>query len=113
MSERRSFDHQPDPELGPMIRSALDGESPDHFVARLRSALRQAPRETSWDILSRWAPAGLVAAGIAAALMWFAIQPARNPAATGALQASAPVQMDLAPAQPETDVLTVALLEGR
>lgn len=113
MSEQLSFDHQPDPELGSMIRTALDGEAPDVFVARLRSAVRQAPRETSWDILSRWAPAGLVAAGIAAALMWFVVQPARDPAANGALQASAPVQMDLAPAQPETDVLTVALLEGR
>lgn len=113
MSEHLSFDHQPDPELGAQIRAALDGNAPDLFVARLRSAVRQAPRETSWDILSRWAPAGLVAAGIAAALVWFVIQPVRDPGANGAIQASAPVQMDLAPGQPETDVLTVALVEGR
>jgi len=113
MSEQLSFDYQPDPELGTMIRAALDGESPDAFVARLRAAVREAPRETSWDVLSRWAPAGRVAAGIAAALMWFVIGPGQPPASSGAMLASAPVQMDLAPGQPETDVITVSLVEGR
>jgi hypothetical protein len=112
MTEPLSFNYQPDPELGALIRASLDGGDQEQFVARLQGAVRAAPQETSVDVLSRWAPAGLVAAGIAAALVWFLARPAADPAG-GTMLASAPVQMDLAPTQPETDVLVVSLVEGR
>ncbi len=113
MSEPLSFNYQPDPELGGLIRAALDGEDSERFVARMGDAARRLPAESSVDVLSRWAPAGLVAAGIAAALVWFLGQSVPDPAANGSQLASTPVQMDLAPAQPETDVLVVSMVEGR
>ncbi|HSR16122.1 MAG TPA: hypothetical protein VLL51_10240 [Gemmatimonadales bacterium] len=113
MSEPTSFDHQPDPEIGALIRATLDGTDSARFVTRLGQVARAAGSETSLDVLSRWAPAGLVAAGIAAALVWFLVQVPPNALGNGTVLTSTPAQMDLAPAQPETDVLVVSLLEGR
>ena len=115
MNELTPFDAGPDPELGAALREALDGPSPDRFVSRMKLAvLHSARSETSWDVLARWAPAGLVAAIAAALVLWLALQPADHlkeaPAQT---ISSVPAQMEIAPAQPETDVLVTTILEGR
>jgi hypothetical protein len=108
-----SFDHEPDRAMGDLLRQALDGPAPEAFVARVRSAIGHAGRETSWDVLGRWAPAGLVAAGVAAALVWMLLRPAADPRGNGSMLASAPVQMEVTPQQAESDVLRATLLEGR
>ncbi|HEX9894822.1 MAG TPA: hypothetical protein VGA78_12915 [Gemmatimonadales bacterium] len=115
MNHPTPFDGGADPELGAELREALDGPSPDGFLARVKLAVLQAGRrETSWDVLARWSPAGLVAAVAAALLLWMVLRPA-EPAGdvAGQLIASAPARMEVAPAQPETDVLLTSLLEGR
>jgi hypothetical protein len=114
MNQPEPFDAQPDSELGAALREALDGPAPERFLARVQAALRQAGRgETSWDVLARWAPAGLIAAAAALVLWMVLLRPAGEPAEPGHLIAAAPARMEIAPAQPETDVLVTSLLEGR
>lgn len=112
MTDQSAFDNRPDPELGTQLRAALDTQDTDQFVARLRSRVIEAGQEDSWDVLSRWAPRGLIAAIAAAALLWVVgrSQPVVQPAGP---MASAPVQMEVAPEHSEAMVLTVAVLEGR
>jgi hypothetical protein len=113
MTEPSAFDGLPDPVLGTQIRDALDGTDSAAFLARMREAVRRAGAESSWDVLARWAPAGLAAAAAAAALLWLlAGQPAGS-VQDSALIASAPASMEMAPAQPEFEVLATVLLEGR
>lgn len=107
------FDHQPDPELGAALRAALDGPEPEEFLARLRAAV-PAERETSVQVLSRWAPYGMVAAAAAAAVLWALARPLAAPAAGPApLLASVPVQMEAQPQHSESEVLVISLLEDR
>ena len=113
MAEPLSFDNQQDRELGDQLRGALDGAEPELFLARMRDAVRQAGRETPWDVLTRWAPAGLVAAAAAALTFWLLLGPAAAPDPGTQLMASAPARMDLAPGQAEADVLVSSVLEGR
>lgn len=111
MIEHTAFDNQPDPVLGAELRAALDGADGAEFLARMRAAVNAQAAETAWDVLGRWAPRGLVAAAAAAALVWVMIRRV-DPGPRGPV-ASAPVQMEVSPAQPEATVLTVSLLEGR
>jgi len=115
MTDMTPFDAEPDPELGAALRDVLDGPDGDRFLARLRRNVLQAGRdESSLDVLARWAPAGLVAAAAAALAWWMLLRPAPEPGDLSAtLIAAAPVRMEVAPAQPETDVLVTSLLEGR
>jgi len=113
MTEPVSFESSPDAELGARLRSALDGPEPEQFLARVRGAVRASGRETTWDVLARWAPAGLVAAAAAAALFWLLLGPAAVPDPATQLIASAPARMDIAPGQAEADVLVSTLMEGR
>lgn len=111
MIEYTPFDNQPDPVLGAELRATLDGPDGAEFLARMRAAVNAQAAETAWDVLGRWAPRGLVAAAAAAALIWVVIRQA-DPGPQGPV-ASAPVQMEVTPGQPEATVLTVSLLEGR
>lgn len=114
MSEPTPFDGQPDTELGAALREALDGPEPDGFLAQVRLAVRHAGRsETSLDVLARWAPAGLIAAAVAALVLWMVLRPASAGSDLSQSIAAAPARMEIAPAQPETDVLVTSLLEGR
>lgn len=112
MTDQSAFDNKPDPELGAQLRAALDTPDTDRFVARLRRGVLVAQPEDSWDVLSRWAPRGLVAAAAAAAVVWLVGRSDPASAPNGPM-ASAPVQMEVAPQHPESMVLTVAVLEGR
>ncbi|HEX9164683.1 MAG TPA: hypothetical protein VF862_02145 [Gemmatimonadales bacterium] len=110
-NEPLPFDQAPDAELGALLRAALDGPAPEAFLARLRESV-VADREDSWDVLTRWAPWGVAAAAAAALVMWLLAPPAADPA-SATLMASAPVQMEAAPHQSESDVLVMSLLEDR
>lgn len=114
MTSQMPFDHQPDPELGAWLRGALDGPAPEAFVARLGSVARSAAAETTWDVLTRWAPAGLVAAGLAAAMVGLLLGRMAEPAPAEMMAGvSVPAQLDVAPLQSEADLVAVNLLEGR
>jgi len=113
MTEFMSFDSEQDKELGARLQAMLDAGDNELFLARMRDAVRQAPRETPWDVLTRWAPAGLVAAVAAALLFWFTLGPTAGPDPATQLMASAPARMEIAPNQPEADVLVTSVLEGR
>jgi hypothetical protein len=113
MTEPTSFESARDPDLGARLRDALDGPDPELFLARIRHAVSAAGRETPWDVLARWAPAGVAAAMVAAILCWFALRPIASPGDATQLIASAPARMDIAPGQPEADVLVTSVLEGR
>lgn len=107
------FDSRPDVELGAALREALDGPDPDGFIARVRMAV-EAADDSSLGILARWAPAGLAAAAAAAVVLWMFLRPIADPGESPMqLIASAPARMEIAPAQPEADVLVTSLLEGR
>lgn len=103
------FDAAPDAELGAILRTHLEGPAPEAFTARMRGAVIQADRAESVEILSRWARPGLVAAGLAAAmLLWVLVSrddaaPTRTPAAH-----------ELIVGQPaSSEVLMATVLEGR
>jgi hypothetical protein len=113
MNDPSEFDSRPDPALGARIRDALDGPDAEAFVARLRSTVAEAVAESSWDVLTRWAPRGMIAAAAAAALIWALVRPAADPGHDEMVATSAPVSIELSPAQPEYELLATALLEGR
>ena len=113
MTEPLSFDSNQDPQLGARLRDALDGPDPQLFLARIRDAVTTAGRETTWDVLARWAPAGLVAAMAAALIFWLVVGRSAVPDPATQFFASAPVRMEIAPSQPEADVLVSDVMEGR
>lgn len=79
------FEHQPDPELGALLRTALDpprGGDHSAFVARVLAAAERRDAPTM-DVLARWARVGIAAAMLAAIAAGFALQ--RNAAADDAL----------------------------
>ena len=78
------FEHRPDPELGALLRAALDPPRGDHaaFVARVVAAAERRDAPTM-DVLARWARVGIAAAVLAAIAAGFAVQ--RNGAADDAL----------------------------
>jgi len=113
MTEPLSFGSDQDPELGARLRDALDGPDPELFLARMRHAASAAARETPWDVLTRWAPAGLVAATAAAVIFWLVVGRSAVPDAATQFFVSAPARMEIAPGQPEADVLVSSIMEGR
>jgi hypothetical protein len=106
-----SFDAQPDPELGHLLRECLDAPDADGFAARVRVAMAaQRPADGSWDVLARWARPGLAAAAIVIMSLgvWLgrvaqqqpatladALQPSDAPAALFAVAGGAPGSEDL------------------
>jgi hypothetical protein len=113
MTDNLSFESSQDRELGARIRDALDGSGPDVFLARLRDAVAESARETPWDVLTRWAPAGVIAAAAAGLIFWLVLGRAALPDPSTQLIASAPARMEIAPSQPEADVLVSTIMEGR
>lgn len=60
-----SFDHQPDPALGAVLREVLAPADTAAFVARVVAAADRRPAPTV-DVLARWARVGIAAAILAA-----------------------------------------------
>ena len=112
MTELSPFTSERDQALGAELRAALDTADTEAFVAQLRTAVANAGVETSWDVLAAWAPRGLVAAVAAATLIWLVGLPTVRSEPVTQL-ASAPIQIEVAPSQPEAVVITVAVMEGR
>lgn len=104
------FDAQPDDELGALLRAALDGPASGVFAARLRGAVVRAERAESWEVLARWARPGLVAAGLAAAmLLWVVLTRDVGPPLGFP---DAPTQ-ELIAGQPSGEILISAVLGDR
>ncbi len=62
MTPSLPFDHRPDPELGAVLRGALDPGDSAAFVARVLARAEQH-HAGSWDsVLARWARVGVAAA---------------------------------------------------
>lgn len=113
MTDNLSFESSQDRELGARLREVLDDPEPELFLARLRLAVAESARETPWDVLTRWAPAGVIAAAAAGLLVWLALGRAAVPDPATQFIASAPARMEIAPSQPEADVLVSTIMEGR
>jgi hypothetical protein len=111
LNEALPFDQAPDAVLGDRLRTALDGAAPETFLARLRLAVA-ASRESSWEVLARWAPVGMAAAAAAAAVVWVLLRPVADPGHPAQL-ASVPSQMELTMDQSELDLLATSILEDR
>lgn len=58
------FAHEPDHELGALLREALDAGDPVAFVARVRSRVETESQDGVFDALARWSLPGLAAAAI-------------------------------------------------
>jgi len=88
MTDEKTFDHRPDPELGGALRRALDPPRDDQaaFVARVMArydgALAAATVPT-WEVLAAWSRRGIALAAAAAILGGFllgrALQTAEPP----------------------------------
>ncbi len=58
------FAHEPDPELGALLREALDGDNAAGFTARVAARLRSESQDSVFEALTRWSLPGLAAAAI-------------------------------------------------
>lgn len=73
MTKPSPFNHQPDPELGQVLREALAPTDPVAFTNRVLAGFDEAQRRglPFFDILAGWARIGVVAAvAVAIASMW-------------------------------------------
>ncbi|HEU5217523.1 MAG TPA: hypothetical protein VFU23_02635 [Gemmatimonadales bacterium] len=108
------FDHEPDPELGRMLREALTGPEPEAFLRRLRMAAAEAGRADQWDVLAGWARPRVMAMAVAAAfLLWLGTWFARSPDLTdpGVTMASLPAHTVVSSQPPAVDEIMAALRE--
>ena len=107
------FDHEPDPELGRMLREALTGPAPEAFLRRLRVAAAGADRGDQWDVLAGWARPRAMAIAVAAGfLLWLGTWFTRSPAAdAGVTMASLPAHTVVSSQPPAVDEIMAALRE--
>lgn len=98
MTDKPSFDHRPDTELGAALRAALDPQD-DHsaFVARVLAQYDNALERSSlamFDVLASWFRPGMVAAAAAALVLGiFVGRTVFQPPATDSIDAAmAPVE---------------------
>ncbi len=108
------FDHEPDPELGRMLREALTGPEPEAFLRRLRTAAAAAERGDQWDVLAGWARPRAMAVAVAAGFLlwlgtWFASAPAQTD--PGVTMASLPAHTVVSSQPPAVDEIMAALRE--
>lgn len=112
MTTPEPFDTSPDRALGQLLRDHLDPGNHDAFVARLM-ARRPAP---VWDVLARWARAGIAAAAIIAGILAIGSRTAERASATDNLALSdaiAPPSMLSADSVPVAGGTLTAILEER
>lgn len=110
------FDHQPDQELGRMLREQLTGPEPEAFLRRLRIAAAGAERGDQWDVLSDWARPRFMAMAIAAGMLfWLGAWAAGavQSAGPGVAMASLPAQTVVTGQAPAVDEFMLAMREGR
>ena len=99
-----------DPELGALLRAALDDGGDAAFAARVRAAIGRERRDGTWDVLARWLRPGLAAAAaiVLAVLMGTQLGPLRQ--AAGPALADQLLAVDGAPGR---DVVLVGLMDDR
>jgi hypothetical protein len=110
------FDHEPDQELGRMLREQLTGPAPEAFLRRLRAAVADHARGDEWDVLAVWARPRAMAVAVAAGFLlwlgaWFAS--AERPADQGITMASLPAHTMVLPRVSGQDEFVNAVLDGR
>lgn len=72
MTDDRTFDHRPDPELGAALRAALTPGDQARFVARVTArydAVLEAATVPTWEVLASWSRRGVAAAAAAAVIV--------------------------------------------
>ena len=110
------FDHQPDQELGRMLREQLTGPAPEAFLRRLRIAAAGAERGDQWDVLSEWARPRFMAMAVAAGiLLWLGAWAAgaAQLGGPGVTMASLPAQTVVTGQPLAVDEFMLAMREGR
>lgn len=108
------FDHQPDEELGRLLRDQLTGPAPEAFLRRLRLAVAGAERGDQWAILSDWArPRAMVMAVAAGLLLWLGawFSGVVQPIDSGATVASLPAHTVVTGQAPAVDEFMLAMRE--
>jgi hypothetical protein len=108
------FDHEPDPELGRMLREALTGPEPEAFLRRLRMSVAAAEPGNQWDVLAGWARPRAMAMAVAAAfLLWLGTWFTRSPEAVdaGFTMASLPAHTVVSGQSPRVDEIMSAMRE--
>ena len=58
------FDQAQDPEIRALLLGHLEGQAPEHFLARVMAGLPDRSGLSSWEILARWARVGIAAAAV-------------------------------------------------
>jgi hypothetical protein len=109
------FDHEPDHELGRMLRESLSGPEPEAFLRRLRAAVAGAAPGDQWDVLAGWARPRVMAMAVAAGFLlwlgtWFA-EASRQPD-PGIMMASLPAHTVVSSQPPKVDEI-MAAMRGR
>lgn len=114
MTGHDPFDATQDVALGRLLREHLDAGNEASFVARVRSAIA-ADRDTSWDVLARWARPGLVAAAtiVIGLSLWLSAQRDTDiPTLADAIQPTgAPMQVLAGAQETRSDVVLVSWME--
>jgi hypothetical protein len=114
MSGHDPFDATRDVALGRLLREHLSAGDDARFVARMRAALA-GERDSSWEVLSRWARPGLVAAAsvVIGLGIWLSTQRVTDvPTLADAIQPSGAPTRVLAGAQDtRSDVVLVSWME--
>jgi len=110
------FDHEPDEELGRMLREQLTGPAPEAFLRRLRVAITDTARGDEWDVLAVWARPRVMAVAVAAGFLlwlgaWFA--GTERSADQGITMASLPAHTMVLPRVSGQDEFVNAVLDGR
>jgi len=108
------FDHQPDPELGRMLREQLTGRAPEAFLERLRVAVAGADPGNQWDVLAGWARPRVMAVAVAAGfLLWLGawVSSGTSSEEPGVTMASIPAQTVVSSQSPAVDEIMSALRE--
>jgi hypothetical protein len=110
------FDHEPDQELGRMLREQLTGPAPEAFLRRLRLAIAGSGRGDEWDVLEVWARPRVMALAVAAGfLLWLGawFTSSEPPANQGVTMASLPAHTMVLPRVSGQDEFVNAVLDGR
>lgn len=116
MTGHDPFEATRDAALGRLLREHLDPGGDAQFVARIRAALGR-DRDSSVDVLARWARPGLVAAAsvVIGLGLWLAAQSGRDvPTLADAMQPSgAPTRILSGGQESSSDVVLASWVEGQ
>jgi hypothetical protein len=109
------FDPERDPELGALLREALDEGTMPFLATRLRARVRAVPADRLPDILARWLRLPVTAAaaiGAVAALgaLWWTLSASDGVEVAGIPSAEHALLADNSPAQ---DIVLARFLEDR